>query len=153
MKRERKAARTLGIIMSVFLACWLPFFLWYVITTLCGEEACYCPPVVVATVFWIGYFNSALNPLIYAYFNREFRVAFKKTLQSCCHHVFLIRSRHSREPSCTRSIGGRRDITNSNASSEIHMNNHQVRGNGGSGGVPALSPNEVDPNVHSEAVI
>ncbi|CAD7085120.1 unnamed protein product [Hermetia illucens] len=79
-RAEHKAARTLGIIMGVFLLCWLPFFLWYVITSLCGE-ACPCPDVVVAVLFWIGYFNSTLNPLIYAYFNRDFREAFKNTLE------------------------------------------------------------------------
>ncbi|BES96597.1 adrenoceptor alpha [Nesidiocoris tenuis] len=78
-RTEHKAARTLGIIMGVFLLCWLPFFLWYVITSLCGD-ACYCPDLVVSVLFWIGYFNSALNPLIYAYFNRDFREAFKNTL-------------------------------------------------------------------------
>jgi hypothetical protein len=80
MKREHKAARTLGIIMGTFILCWLPFFLWYVSTTLCGQ-ACPCPDIVVSVVFWIGYFNSTLNPLIYAYFNRDFREAFKNTLQ------------------------------------------------------------------------
>ncbi|XP_075210905.1 octopamine receptor beta-2R-like [Lycorma delicatula] len=80
MKREHKAARTLGIIMGTFIICWLPFFSWYVITTLCGEP-CKCPNAVVAVLFWIGYFNSTLNPLIYAYFNRDFREAFKNTLQ------------------------------------------------------------------------
>ncbi|XP_049534648.1 octopamine receptor beta-3R-like isoform X2 [Anopheles darlingi] len=81
-RAEHKAARTLGIIMGVFLLCWLPFFLWYVITSLCGEEACPCPEVVITVLFWIGYFNSTLNPLIYAYFNRDFREAFRNTLQS-----------------------------------------------------------------------
>lgn len=80
MKREHKAAKTLGIIMGTFIVCWLPFFLWYVSTTLCGDP-CPCPDIVVALVFWIGYFNSTLNPLIYAYFNRDFREAFKNTLQ------------------------------------------------------------------------
>ncbi|XP_037910810.1 octopamine receptor beta-2R isoform X2 [Hermetia illucens] len=79
MKREHKAARTLGIIMGTFILCWLPFFLWYVITTLCGEP-CPCPEAVVTLLFWIGYFNSTLNPLIYAYFNRDFREAFRSTL-------------------------------------------------------------------------
>ncbi|XP_077283171.1 octopamine receptor beta-1R-like [Arctopsyche grandis] len=120
MKRERKAARTLGIIMTAFLACWLPFFLWYLITTLCGGP-CYCPPMVVTAVFWVGYFNSALNPLIYAYFNREFRVAFKKTLESCCRTI--LRSEPGNNLFSGRSFGRRELHVHSNASSEIHMNN------------------------------
>ncbi|XP_068625357.1 octopamine receptor beta-1R-like [Battus philenor] len=118
MKRERKAARTLGIIMSAFLACWLPFFLWYIITALCGD-GCPSPPPVVAAVFWVGYFNSALNPLIYAYFNRDFRAAFRKTLGSCCRSVC---GDMARRHCCPQQLL-RRDHHHSNASSDIHMNN------------------------------
>ncbi|XP_012261826.2 octopamine receptor beta-2R isoform X1 [Athalia rosae] len=101
MKREHKAARTLGIIMGTFIICWLPFFLWYVTTTLCGDE-CPCPSFVVALLFWIGYTNSALNPVIYAYFNRDFREAFKNTLQ--CAFCSLCR----REPSDLEALDFRR---------------------------------------------
>lgn len=52
----------------------------YNISSICGD-ACTTPRVVVTIVFWIGYFNSALNPVIYAYFNREFRYAFQRTLK------------------------------------------------------------------------
>uniref|UniRef100_A0A0K8SVR5 Octopamine receptor beta-2R n=4 Tax=Lygus hesperus TaxID=30085 RepID=A0A0K8SVR5_LYGHE len=99
MKREHKAARTLGIIMGTFILCWLPFFLWYVITAACECEA---PDVVVVTLFWIGYFNSTLNPIIYAYFNRDFREAFKNTLQ--CAFCSLCR----RPPSDLESLEVRR---------------------------------------------
>ncbi|KAH8258312.1 hypothetical protein KR038_009504 [Drosophila bunnanda] len=78
MKREHKAARTLGIIMGTFILCWLPFFLWYTLSMTCGP--CQVPDIVVSILFWIGYFNSTLNPLIYAYFNRDFREAFRNTL-------------------------------------------------------------------------
>lgn len=39
-------------------------------------------------VTWLGYANSALNPVIYSIFNRDFRRAFKKILFDlfvCCH--------------------------------------------------------------------
>ncbi|PZC79957.1 hypothetical protein B5X24_HaOG215547 [Helicoverpa armigera] len=89
MKREHKAARTLGIIMGAFILCWLPFFLFYVSTSLC--DSCRCPEVVTVIMFWTGYFNSALNPIIYAYFNRDFRNAFKNTL-ACAFCSFCRRS-------------------------------------------------------------
>ena len=86
MKREHKAAKTLGIIMGAFIACWLPFFVTYVTTSVCGDSCVDFPDIVVDTLFWVGYFNSAINPVIYAYFNREFREAFKETIQNvfCC---------------------------------------------------------------------
>lgn len=57
----------------------LLFVLRYLASTLCSS--CTTPRIVVGILFWIGYFNSALNPIIYAYFNRDFRGAFKKTLK------------------------------------------------------------------------
>ncbi|CAG9136386.1 unnamed protein product [Plutella xylostella] len=90
MKREHKAARTLGIIMGAFILCWLPFFLFYLSTSLCGD-GCDPPETVTVIMFWTGYFNSALNPIIYAYFNRDFRNAFKNTL-ACAFCSFCRRS-------------------------------------------------------------
>ncbi|XP_043211283.1 octopamine receptor beta-3R-like [Amphibalanus amphitrite] len=88
MLREHKAAKTLGVIMGCFVLCWLPFFTWYAAATLCGS-ACSVPPVLVDVLFWIGYLNSTLNPMIYAYFNTEFRDAFRETLTLvlCCRSV------------------------------------------------------------------
>ena len=79
--RERRATVILGIIMGTFLLCWFPFFGLYVITSLCGprcQDA--IPELLFEFFFWIGYCNSALNPVIYTIFNRDFRKAFKKIL-------------------------------------------------------------------------
>ncbi|XP_052773948.1 octopamine receptor beta-2R-like [Mya arenaria] len=92
MRREHKAAKTLGIIMGAFIFCFLPFFSWYLITTLCGESCPY-PPVLGQALFWLGYFNSCLNPIIYAYFNRDFRCAFRKLLR--LNRFFGSNSEHS----------------------------------------------------------
>lgn len=120
----------------------------YVISTLCGSKDCYSPPAVVTLVFWIGYFNSTLNPLIYAYFNREFRVAFKKTLQSCCHFT-------SKVMVCSKCRSRRDPVTYSNGSSDVHMNNH-LRTDLRADGTQRLSYNVSEGeviNLQNEAVI
>ena len=73
-KMERKATKTLAIIMGVFLSFWLPFFICNIIDPLIGYSI---PPFWFDTVVWIGYFNSTCNPLVYALFYSWFRKAFR----------------------------------------------------------------------------
>lgn len=74
LSKERKAARTLGIIVGAFILCWLPFFIMYVTVPFCSS--CNLTPGVELGMTFLGYVNSALNPVIYTVFNIDFRKAF-----------------------------------------------------------------------------
>ncbi|XP_033725025.1 5-hydroxytryptamine receptor 1F-like [Pecten maximus] len=78
-KRERRAARTLGIITGTFIICWLPFFIVALISPLINSKV-NVPESVQNFVLWLGYLNCLLNPIIYTVFNPEFRKAFRKLL-------------------------------------------------------------------------
>ncbi|CAF4091069.1 unnamed protein product, partial [Rotaria sp. Silwood2] len=79
LTRERRLSRTLGIIISVFLLCWLPFFVVYILSAFI-DVSIYMKEPLPTLILWLGYINSACNPLIYTVFNVEFRTAFKRLL-------------------------------------------------------------------------
>lgn len=44
-------------------------------------EACHVPEKLFTVIFWLGYCNSLMNPIIYASSSREFQRAFIKVLR------------------------------------------------------------------------
>lgn len=92
LNKEKKAAKTVGIIVGCFIFCWAPFFTVYLIDAFCND----CTPVLLFTIFfWLGYCNSAVNPCIYALCSRDFRYAFKKLLRCHCERSPPIHRRRS----------------------------------------------------------
>ena len=77
--RERKAAKTLGIVMGVFCACWVPFFVTNLLYGVCRHVGCVQHADTLFRIFtWLGYINSGMNPVIYACSLRDFRRAFAR---------------------------------------------------------------------------
>ncbi|XP_074529763.1 trace amine-associated receptor 13c-like [Halichoeres trimaculatus] len=71
-RSELKAARTLGVVVAVFLMCYCPYYCVFIISgkILIGSEA-------ETLMAFLMYSNSCFNPLIYAFLYPWFRKAVK----------------------------------------------------------------------------
>ncbi|XP_036451444.1 trace amine-associated receptor 6-like [Colossoma macropomum] len=69
---ETKAAKTLSIVIFVYLACWIPLYL-----SSLSVESLSSSSMVWTVFIWLIYMNSSVNPLIYGIFYQWFRVSVK----------------------------------------------------------------------------
>ncbi|XP_060761623.1 trace amine-associated receptor 13c-like [Neoarius graeffei] len=74
MKSERKAAKVLGILVSVFLACLVPYYICTLMSTTASSS------VIVNNILILFYLNSSINPVIYALFYSWFQKCTKMIL-------------------------------------------------------------------------
>ncbi|TRZ22260.1 hypothetical protein HGM15179_004830 [Zosterops borbonicus] len=79
MVKEHKATITLAVVLGAFIVCWFPYFTVFAYRGVQGDSKVKGTPMSI--VLWLGYANSALNPILYGTFNRDFRVAYQHLLR------------------------------------------------------------------------
>lgn len=80
-RREKRIFITLTYILSSYMICWFPFYIAFDVS---AWQPDLVPAGLYSFFFWSTYVNSTLNPLIYAYTNKEFREAFIKVQRMLC---------------------------------------------------------------------
>ena len=73
LKRNRKAARMLGLLVAAFLICWLPYIVFFPISHFYPQLI---PNYLNLFIWWLGYLNSTINPFLYVYSNKNIRLSF-----------------------------------------------------------------------------
>lgn len=86
LSNEFKTAKSLSVVTGAFILCWLPFFLASLAYQYCKSCATDIDsiPAIRSTVKWLHYLNSCLNPIIYAFLNPTFKLAFKGVIRRMC---------------------------------------------------------------------
>lgn len=80
LQREIHAAKSLALIVGIFALCWLPVHTINCASLFQPTWAKVKPKWAINTAILLSHANSAVNPIVYAYRNRDFRYTFHKII-------------------------------------------------------------------------
>ncbi|KAF0312099.1 Tachykinin-like peptides receptor 99D [Amphibalanus amphitrite] len=107
LNNKRKVLKMLVIVVVMFVICWLPFQLFYVVFSIFPNigEFRYIN-VIFFCSHWLAMANSCCNPFIYGIYNEKFKREFKNKFQkSICHE-----GRYSMEPQSSDMENGSEEL-------------------------------------------
>ncbi|XP_058984071.1 tachykinin-like peptides receptor 86C isoform X2 [Musca domestica] len=83
MKSKRKVVRMFIAIVSIFAICWLPYHLFFIYAYHNNQvtSAKYVQHMYLG-FYWLAMSNAMVNPIIYYWMNKRFRMYFQKAI--CC---------------------------------------------------------------------
>ncbi|KAI8129157.1 Tachykinin-like peptides receptor 86C [Lucilia cuprina] len=86
MKSKRKVVRMFIAIVSIFAICWLPYHLFFIYAYHNNQvtSAKYVQHMYLG-FYWLAMSNAMVNPIIYYWMNKRFRLYFQKII-CCCWH-------------------------------------------------------------------
>ncbi|CAF0887805.1 unnamed protein product [Rotaria sordida] len=82
ISKNQKAAKFIGIIMGVFVVCWLPYFIYFILSGVFGfrfkDDQNH--ELLFKIFSWLGYTNSLLDVLVYVSTSKELRITLCKLI-------------------------------------------------------------------------
>ncbi|EDW80958.1 uncharacterized protein Dwil_GK11283 [Drosophila willistoni] len=92
MKSKRKVVRMFIAIVSIFAICWLPYHLFFIYAYHNNHVAStkYVQHMYLG-FYWLAMSNAMVNPIIYYWMNKRFRMYFQRIICCCC--MGLVRHR------------------------------------------------------------
>ncbi|XP_054427172.1 adenosine receptor A2b [Pteronotus mesoamericanus] len=87
LQREIHAAKSLAMIVGIFALCWIPVHAINCVTLFQPAQAKNKPRWAMNMAILLSHANSVVNPIVYAYRNRDFRCTFHKIISRyiLCH--------------------------------------------------------------------
>lgn len=82
LQREIHAAKSLAMIVGIFALCWLPVHAINCVTLFHPALAKDKPKWLMNVAILLSHANSVVNPIVYAYRNRDFRYTFHRIISS-----------------------------------------------------------------------
>lgn len=80
-RKELKLAKSLVLVVFLFVLCWLPIHIMNCINFFCPKYQ--VPKVPMYVGIFMSHVNSALNPLVYAFRIKRFRVTLIQITRQC----------------------------------------------------------------------